>query len=290
MPRRGRDLEKLIALIERSTHGADQVSIRSPAMLPDSDTGKPREHDVVIEFDHKHFQVRVGIECRDRRAKVGAPAIEGFWAKCQRTGINQGVVVSSSGFSDGALKKAQGYNIRCLSLRDAEGFDWCECGGVWFIQPEILEGRMDCVAAEPIESPYKVFTAEGVEFTAEHAGRVAATELQKVIPEGTVGGPHRQLITFGRQQGYVVGADGKRQDILGLKLWLIYRVNQSFLPFQYHRYVDDISGDEIGTSAFTQFDIGDVSARLMLHQRGDEGVSVMLSHERRDDRAIDKSG
>lgn len=282
MPRAGRDLEKLVALIERSMHGRDGVSIQSPAMLPDRDTGEMREHDVVIRFQHAHFQLVVAIECRDRASKIGSPAVEGFWAKCQKTGVNSGVFVSSSGFTSPALKKAAAYNIRCLSLSDAEQFDWCQCGGAWLIQPEILEGQIDCLAAKPIASPYKIYTNEGNEFTAEHAGQVAGAELIKVIPLGTVGGPHKQLITFGPQQGYVIGADGKRQDIIGMNFWLIYRVNHTFLPFRYHSYADDAAGSEINTSASTTFDIGDVSARLTLLKQPNEGIRVWISHAPRE--------
>lgn len=289
MPRAGRDLEKLVALIEQSTHGNDRVSVRSPLRISDIDTGKPREHDVVIEFRHDHLRLTVALECRDRTARVGSPAVEAFWAKCLKTGINSGVIVSSSGFSAPALKKAAGYNIRCLSLTEAEGFHWCECGGIWFTQPEIIEGQLDCLADEPITTPYKIYTDEGNEFTPQHASRIAGAELSKVLPPGTTGGPHKQLIIFGPQSGYVVGNDGKCQKITAMYLRLIYRVNQSFLPFRYHRYADDAAGNEISAAASAEFVAGDVAARLMLLKQPDGGIRLTVSHAPRDPAAAESS-
>jgi len=281
MPKAGRDLETLVALIERSIHGTNGVSVHSPLHLPDIDTGDMREHDVVIEFQHGHHRLTIALECRDRTSKVGSPAVEAFWAKCLKTGIHSGIIVSASGFSKPALEKARRFNIQCLSLAEAEGYDWCECGGIWFVQPEILEGQLDCVAVEPIAAPYKIFTDEGNEFTARHAGRIASTELSKVIPEGTIGGPHKHLITYGPQSGYVIGSDGKRQTIQAMHLWLIYQVNYRFLPFRYLRYANDETGTAIGETASVDFVIGNFDARLILVKQPDDRIKLAVSHKRR---------
>lgn len=283
MPRLGRDLEKLVELIERRIHGNAEAIISSPAFLTDADTGERREHDIVIDFKHQHLQLRVAIECKDRKSKVGSPTIEGFWAKCQKTGVNSGIVVSSSGFSAPALKKAEHFNIRCLSLSEAEGFDWCLCTGIFLSEPKIIDGLVECIAAEQITCPYKIYTSDNVEFTSQAAGRLASMELQKLLPLGVAGGPYKQIIELGPQDGYVVGFDGKRQDILAMNLWLIYRVGQHFLPFNFHRYTDENSGDEISTTAITSFKIGNVHAQVMLLNREYKGIDVSITHSSNDD-------
>lgn len=102
----GKDLERLVAMLERLLLG-DQAVIESPSRrLIDRDTGKRREHDVLIIFDQAHHQIITAIECRDRSRPVGVPEVEAFADKCSRTGVHCGAIVSSTGFRKSALTKA----------------------------------------------------------------------------------------------------------------------------------------------------------------------------------------
>lgn len=277
MPRRGRDLEKLAASIERQLNGAEDITVHSPAFLTDTDTGERREHDVLIVVRRNHHELKIGLECRDRKAKVDSADVGAFCEKCQTTGINSGVIVSSSGFTRPALEKAEKKSIRCLTLAQAEQFNWCHCQTFVFQQPEILEGLFECVAADEIARPYKVFREDDTEFTGSDAGKIAINELKKAIPIGTMGGPHKHLITYGPQPGYVIGADGKRQDILGVNIWLMYKMNDRLIPLQFHQYADAQSGGEITTAVTATFDVAGHSAQLMMIKNPDESISVTMT-------------
>ena len=123
--RKGDSLHRLVHTIEQAISGSPEVQVESPKRVPDKDTGKPREHDVVLTFRRHHHEIAVAIECRDRTRKIGVPEVEAFHAKCLRTGIDRGVMVSSLGFAGSAITKAASYNIGCLELKDVAQFDWC---------------------------------------------------------------------------------------------------------------------------------------------------------------------
>ena len=123
MGRQGKSLEKLVANLERALADEKITAIDSPKFLIDRITSERREHDVVLTIQQAHHEVLVAIECRDRARPVGVPQVEAFNAKCLDTGVNQGIIVSSSGFYGTALKKAEHLGIRCLDIEEAESFD-----------------------------------------------------------------------------------------------------------------------------------------------------------------------
>ena len=120
----GKALERLVYLLEKQLSGRGDVHVESPKKCVDTRTGRLREHDVVVTIANSHHQMLVAIECRDRSRAVGVPQVEAFWAKCQHTNINQGIIVSTSGFTGTAREVASKHNIRCFDLQEAERFDW----------------------------------------------------------------------------------------------------------------------------------------------------------------------
>src|ERR1051326_1310574 len=134
----GRDLQRLIHAIESSLHDGAKVKVESPKRLIDKDTGRLREHDMVLTFLEGPHELCVALECRDRSRPVGVPEVEAFWAKCQRTGISHGIIVSSKGFTKSAISKANTQNIGCLLLDEVESFDWCQTPGVTLLNHNLV--------------------------------------------------------------------------------------------------------------------------------------------------------
>ncbi|MCA9501247.1 MAG: hypothetical protein KC588_18800 [Nitrospira sp.] len=87
--KKGTSLEQLIRSLERALSPKKDIKIESPKRFPDKTTGKLREHDVVLTVEHGHHPLIIAIECRDRSRPITVDQVEGFWAKCQHTGINQ---------------------------------------------------------------------------------------------------------------------------------------------------------------------------------------------------------
>ncbi len=119
----GKSLERLVALIETAL-GLHGVEVETRKRLPDRITGKLREHDVLVTLTCAHHVVRIALECRDHFRPVTVGMVEAFHQKCQDTGIQQGAIVSASGFAKTAREKAAHYDIRCLDVLEAESFAW----------------------------------------------------------------------------------------------------------------------------------------------------------------------
>ena len=107
MANKGKVLQTLVHAIETAVSGSPNVKVESPKRLRDKDTGRLREHDVVLTFIQAHHEFLLALECRDRSRPVGVPEVEAFHAKCLRTGIGRGLMVSSTGFRNTALTKAE---------------------------------------------------------------------------------------------------------------------------------------------------------------------------------------
>jgi hypothetical protein len=62
----GEALQQLVFALERAITNNPIVRLDSPKRLPDRDTGRLREHDVVLTFNVNHHELIVAMECRDR--------------------------------------------------------------------------------------------------------------------------------------------------------------------------------------------------------------------------------
>jgi hypothetical protein len=119
--------EKAIARIEESyanckvTHDYKVIRRRS---------GVERQVDVWISavIGHNH-RVTVAIECR-RYDETPVPIkdVDAFYGFLDDVAANKGVMVSHTGFTEGAEKRAQGSDIelKTLTLEEAQEFDWEE--------------------------------------------------------------------------------------------------------------------------------------------------------------------
>jgi restriction endonuclease len=138
--KRGENLQQLVYTLERAINSDPAVQMASPKRFRDKKTNKPREHDVAITFNLQHHKFILVIECRDRTRPVGVPDVEAFKKKCERTGVDKGVIVSSTGFADSALTVAVAEDIGCMSLEDAERFDWCQVPAIEQMTRRFVEG------------------------------------------------------------------------------------------------------------------------------------------------------
>lgn len=122
--RPGQWLHRLVEVIERALGADEKIKIESPKRLASKVTGELREHDIIITVSGSHHTVLIALECKDWSRPVGEPEVEAFRSKCEHTGVGQGIIVSPQGFSEGGMKLAQHYGIRCLTLEQAEQFNW----------------------------------------------------------------------------------------------------------------------------------------------------------------------
>ena len=136
--KQGEALERLIASLERTLADKQNVTVESPKRLTDKITGKLREHDVILAVNQGHHVFLIAIECRDLSRPITVNQVEGFWKKCQDTGVGQGVIVSAAGFYNTAKTKADHLGIRCLDLEEVESFDWLLAPGINVVTKRLL--------------------------------------------------------------------------------------------------------------------------------------------------------
>jgi hypothetical protein len=122
--REGRDLETLVAALEKAASSDASLKVQSPYIAIDRITGSKREHDVGIFVTQNHREIIIALECRDRSRNVTVPEVEAFESKCRDTGVHKGGIVSSKGFAEDALTKAKHLNISCYTLAEAKDISW----------------------------------------------------------------------------------------------------------------------------------------------------------------------
>jgi hypothetical protein len=113
-----REFERLVARIEQamSPSGAE---VKSPDRIPDKVTGELREVDASVRYRVGTCPILITIECRDRGGIEDVRWIEQLAEKKRSVGAAMTMAVSSSGFSEPALKKAAATGIEIRTLTDA---------------------------------------------------------------------------------------------------------------------------------------------------------------------------
>lgn len=119
MAREGRKFEKLILLLE-SIDLDNTAVITSPDYLIDKDSGVKREVDISIRYKIGTISLLIILECRDRTSVQGSPWVEEVSSKMKSVNADKAIMISSSGFSEPAHKKAK---HNCIELRTYSQID-----------------------------------------------------------------------------------------------------------------------------------------------------------------------
>lgn len=280
MPRRGRSLERLIASLEEALGRHENVTVKSPQRLPDRTTGKPREHDVVLNIKQGHHSLVVAIECRDRSRPITVNEVEGFWAKCQETGIDQGIIVSSKGFYRTAREKAAHYGIRCLGIEEVESFDWLLAPNIhrmtkslihtdWTFFPE-EDGIVDRTNLELLDVNGNVVTESVLTGNARQ-------QLDK-LPHPLEPTESSELRVRFEGQGLVLrNIESGAQTPLKFAIATIrYSVVEELIPFRLVQYRDNEAEENITDAAIAELNLGEQSGRVVIHQQGAGGGVIYI--------------
>lgn len=122
MARKGRDLERLVSILERGMASAD-VAVRSPDYVVDSVSKEKREVDVTIRQKTHVGEMLTIVECRDRKATDDVTWIEQLATKAKDVRAMRVLAVSSSRFSKGAQLKATHYGIELRTMDEISNED-----------------------------------------------------------------------------------------------------------------------------------------------------------------------
>ncbi len=135
MPNRIRKRKKLIApkgssrekgdIVERivaDMHEEYGVKVEQNVFLAAQDGGgRTREIDVLLSSEVAGYPIRVAIECKNEKGRVGIDEMDEYIGKLGDVGIptQNSVFVSASGYTSDAILRAQKVGIKTAVLRDA---------------------------------------------------------------------------------------------------------------------------------------------------------------------------
>jgi hypothetical protein len=279
----GKTLEILVTYIEKALANKEQVTVNTRKRLPDRTTGRLREHDVVLTLTQGHHEMVIAIECRDHSRPITVNQVEGFWAKCQDTGVALGIIVSSKGFYRSARQKATHLGIRCLDLEEAAAFDWLVGQGItvgyrllkhshWtYLLEKVPEGSI---------AEFRLVTTEGEEILSDvlqanlvrpHTGPVDMTHEP----------PARQRFEF-RGEGLFLEHKTSRERVAVRKLVADaeFDITTEFAPFDLVRYADKTTGELITDAAIASVGFAPLSGKLMIVYNSEKGGSVVFVPEK----------
>lgn len=110
-----RDFELAVAALCQAI--APDAKVTHDEMIPDIDTGSPRQRDVWIEtLIGGHFPVKVLVSCKRYTRKVNVQQVDAFIGELASSGAMVGVIYSASGFTKDALAKTKKRGISACAL------------------------------------------------------------------------------------------------------------------------------------------------------------------------------
>lgn len=112
---KGRVVERIVAAMHENPDVVITQNVFMPAL---GSRRRKREVDVLVTGSVAGYPIRIAIECKNERGKVGAPAIDAFVGKLKDVGIPPqcGIYVSANGYTSGAVERAAAEGIRTLVL------------------------------------------------------------------------------------------------------------------------------------------------------------------------------
>ncbi len=107
-----RAFEQLIAAIQRAEHHG--------AVVTWDEEISDRQFDVTVRFDAGGYHYLVVVECRDQPSQaVKALDVDAFVTKSHDVHANKAIMVSTSGFQDGAITVARRHGIDLVTISEA---------------------------------------------------------------------------------------------------------------------------------------------------------------------------
>ncbi len=122
MPARSTSFQRLVTAIHACSVGIRKVS--ESAMLSDMDTGESREVDVLISSKEAEYEFLISVEVVEWSRKADVPWVEKMIQKHERLPTNKLVLISKSGFTKHALRKARAHGVEPLELEPALNVNW----------------------------------------------------------------------------------------------------------------------------------------------------------------------
>ena len=295
MPRRGKSMEQLVAAIEKALGDNRNVTVESPKHLTDRTTARPREHDVVLTYKQGHHCLRVAMECRDRRRAVTVNDVESFSKKCEETGIDKGIIVSSSGFYGTARKKAHRLNLECLEIQEVDHLTWFQTGDLLTITSTLLSSHWVFFPGQEgisQQSKCEVLDSAGKALSASALQKAARLQVEEHVRSSTQSTSEATLeLRFNGSGLSLHDIDtGKQVPVARITATIRYAVAREMTPFRRMQYVDNREGNTIAEMAVGEVKSSLGTASVMFLQNQDKSTSILLMPKSGDHKTKSRKG
>ena len=115
MPQADRQFEKDVWAFVKGLDSSARVLFDH--IVTDRDTDTPRQVDAWVNAKFGgHIPISILVSCKHHRRKLNITHIDSFAAEVRATRASMGVIYSSSGFSEPAMKKAKAHGLACCRL------------------------------------------------------------------------------------------------------------------------------------------------------------------------------
>src|ERR1039457_7578666 len=121
-PKSGKEFEELVTWIHQCLH--EKAVITPNDKIQDIHSNHSRQIDISIKIKDGPTSFLGIVEIRDRSRPVGVDYIEQVNTKRESVGADAAFIVSSSGFCNTAIEKAQALNIRVFTHQEAVSSNW----------------------------------------------------------------------------------------------------------------------------------------------------------------------
>jgi len=276
--KQGRDLEKLVEVLERVLGADGRATVESPARIRDRVTGRLREFDVVITGRVGHRDVKVAVECRDRRRPVGVGAVEAFVTKTSDCDVDRRVIVSSTGFREPARIKANARGIECVDLNRAEGFPWIRMQGIHYFKPKLRMHMQFNPGTPSNQKDFTVVDGDGNPITEraiadnilEALGNPSITDM----PESGVRSFRFKIGGEGLYLRYT--DDGSTEPVDHIIATGILTFSREFIPFQFVSMQMEGRERSITDAALANIDLGICDGTLAIITDPEDGRAKIV--------------
>ena len=280
MPRKGRELEKLVEALENYLSNKN-VSIESPGFVEDRITKEKREIDVLLTSGQGHHKQLTAFECKDWVAKVGTKEVEAFQTKIKDLKINKAIIVSSSGFASTAIEKAKFYNISCLDMEEVENFDWLLTDRVYKIQKNIIKNNwqinVDNESIKKVKNS-KIMHSSGNEFTSQLMTANALEYVKTIdVQDLEVGQVYRHLVNYDAKDFEIIDEDtGNKYQATECKVYLEFELKIEELPLKLVQYGDVTENNKVARAAAAEIKLNDNMAGYIMLVEQEDGIKNVV--------------
>jgi hypothetical protein len=275
MAKDGKTLEALVHAIESSISGAPNVRVEAKKRLPDKDTGQLREHDVVLTFSLAHHEFLLALECRDRSRPIGVPDVEAFHAKCLRTGIGRGVMVSSKGFRRTALRKAESYGIGCLKLEEVARFDWgLTPAAVVVVSYSVLGGNLKVDFERDDWPGGDLYCEDGSPLNWPTLRTWAIRFFNESVRGENVEGNVTRTFVDNAPTLYTLAPDGSKVAVTRVTNTIQYDIKRTLVPLEFRNYIDAAQGKLLTSAATAQLNLQQLPVTVVVNKLEDGSLKA----------------